>query len=243
MVWNFCQPFGLSILHFYTIIYVMSSKKLKDNPPSGALAERIMPDGRRKLKLTRREREALRRQQQAEAAAVLFLDINANHSWSDIAQELGITIPQLRDLTKSPEFDKAYNDMMVEIGHDPRYKAAQATIADMLFPAVTELKNLLTSPNTADGVKLKAIEKVFSLNGLNAPAPQQSDRQAMVEFLINMHVSPEAIGIPIPTEYLDAAKKFQVTAPQEVVDGEFKEVAPEQIAAVSVSSEGDGVSP
>lgn len=221
----------------------MSSKKLKDNPPSGALAERIMPDGRRKLKLTRREREALQRQQQAEAAAVLFLDIEAGHSWAQIAQQLEITIPQLRDLTKTTEFDTAYNAMMVEIGHDPRYKAAQSAVADMLIPAVTQLKMLLTNPGTADGVKLKVIERVFTLNGLDAPAPQQSDRQAMVEFLINMNVSPEAIGIPVPMEYLDAVKRWKVVAPQDVVDGEFKEVQPEQIAAVSVSSEGDGISP
>ena len=102
----------------------------------------------------------------AAAAAALFLDLKENHTWKRIAEELGLSASQLRDLTKTREFDEAYERLFAELGHDPRYRAAQAKISDMLPLAIEKLADLLVSPSTSPGTRLKAIEKVIQLNGL-----------------------------------------------------------------------------
>lgn len=181
----------------------MSKRKVDPDKVSGALAQRTDENGRRHIKLTIRERQALRRQEQATAAAFFFLDLQQSRTWKEIADEMGLSPHQLRDLTKTEEFDTAYNDLFVELGKDPRYKAAQAALADMVPLAVHELKSLLTSPRTPAGTRLKAIEKIISLNGIENIAPQQSNRQELVTFLIKNDINIESVGITLPEMYQD----------------------------------------
>ena len=122
-------------------------------------------------------------------------------SWADVARELDLSPSQLRDLTKTAEFDAAYNQLFAELGHDPRFRAAQGAVADMLPLATVELKRLLTGTRTPAGVRLRAIERIFSLNGLNEPQQQGNDRQELARFLVEHHITLESVGIVVPPEY------------------------------------------
>lgn len=203
----------------------MPRPKLTDIVPTGVFEERQLPDGRRKITLRKAERRQLKKQQLAEAAAALFLDLEHERTWADIANELGLSTSKLRDLTKSPEFDSAYNKLFAELGHDPRYKAAQGHISDMLPVAVRELKNLLSSPNTPAGVRLKAIERILLLNGLHEPQEQHSDRQELVKFLVEHRINVEAVGLPLPNDYQKALAEY---APEVVDAVEVHDVTPEE---------------
>lgn len=192
----------------------MPKRKLKEENVTGVLAERQTADGRRRIKLSQKERQALQRRERAETAAFLFLDLERSRTYTEIAEELGISVNALKDLTKTPEFDKAYNELQPEIGHDPRFRAARTALMDMLPHAIVELKNMLTNPRTPPSVKLKAIEKVLDLNAVDAP-DVQNERQEIVQFLIDNRVDARSFGITVPPEYMEA---FQQNI--EVVDAE-----------------------
>lgn len=177
--------------------------KRKVGKVTGALAARTDDNGRRRIKLTKAERQELLRNERATAAAYLFLDLTEARTWKQIADEMNLSAHQLRDLTKTEEFDIAYNDLFVELGKDPRYRAAQGALADMLPLAMMELKTLLTNTRTPGGTRLKAIEKIMSLNGLENLQPQQSDRQELVQFLIAKNINIDAVGVPVPDMYME----------------------------------------
>jgi hypothetical protein len=179
------------------------------------LDERKLPDGRRKITLRKSERDAMVRRQRAEAAASLFLDLEVGRTWAQIAQELGLSTAQLKDLTKTKEVDEAYNQLFAELGHDPRYKAAQGALSDMLPLAVNELKQILTNRSIAAGTRLKAVERVMALNGLSGEKPIQSDRSDLVKFLVEHKISLDDMKVPVPNEYNEYMN--------EIVDGEFYE--------------------
>lgn len=202
----------------------MPRKKLQQQ--TGELATRTHPDGRRRLSLTRSEREALVRQERAEAAAALFLALDKKYRWVDIAQELGISVAQLKEITKSSEFDLAWNNLYPEVGHDPRYKAARGAIADMLPAAVKELGELLESSSAT--VRYRAIEKIIELNGIEKSNPQDNDRAAAVQFLINNLTIHSDSSLPLPPEYLAAMDQIRAgsAAHEErtaIVEGQFRE--------------------
>ena len=187
-------------------------------PPTGVLAEDTLPDGRRRIKLTRRERSALVRQQRAEQAAALFLDLSEARTWKSIAEEMGLSAAQLRDLTKSAEFDEAYNQLFAELGHDPRFRAAQAAVSDLLPLSIQTMKDLLLSARTPAGVRLKTAERIIALNGLENPAAAASDRQEMVKFLVEHHISLDGVGVPVPSEYQNAVATY---SEGEIVEAEY----------------------
>jgi len=187
----------------------MPKRKLEQENVTGALDDRRHPDGRRRIKLTRNERRELQRQERAEAAAYLFLDLEQSRTYAEIAEELGISVNALKDLTRTPEFDKAYNELQPELGHDPRYKAARTALMDMLPHAIVELKNLLTNPRTPASVKFRAIEKVLELNSIDAP-DVRNERQEIVQFLIDNRIDARQFGFTIPPEYMQSYEEVNV---------------------------------
>jgi hypothetical protein len=192
--------------------------KRKVEQVTGALAERQTSKGRR-VKLTKAEREAFQRQQRAELAAVYFLDLEEGHTWKSIAEAMDISVHQLKEVTKTEEFDEAYNQLFADLGHDPRYRAAQGALADMLPLALGKLKSLISSDQTAGGTKLRAIEKVIALNGLENVQPVQSDRQELVQFLVNNKIDLTSVQIVLPQEYHEAET--------EIIEGEYKDTTPQ----------------
>jgi len=164
-------------------------KHLDETEITGALAERRMEDGRRKIKLRQEERALFNRQQMIERAVILFLDTQEDHSWEEIATDLGISVMALKDLTKTQDFMDAYDSHFAELGHDPRTKGARAALADMLPLAVRQLRSLLTAGDTPASVKIKAIEKIFELNGVGPAKGGAMDRNELMNFLKEANIS------------------------------------------------------
>jgi hypothetical protein len=173
-------------------------KTLAETEVTGALAERVMPDGRRKIKLNSQERAIFSRSQMIETAVRLFLDIEQDHTWEEIAGELGISILALKDLTKTQEFIDVYDQHFAELGHDPRLRSAQAAIVDLLPLAVRELRELLTDGDVPASVRFRAIEKIIELNGIGPQKGGQMDRHELMEFLkgANINVTQNNIQAP-----------------------------------------------
>jgi hypothetical protein len=100
---------------------------------------------------------------------------------------LGIFLNQLKELTKTKEFDEAYNLLFAEQGHDPRYRAAQAAFSDLLPAAFKELEEIITSADTPKGVKLNAIKFIVEETGVNAKAGSAFERE-LYKYLPSRHL-------------------------------------------------------
>ena len=193
---------------------------LEDAPRSGVFAdERRRDDGRRSIQLNRRERMAIERRRKCEAAAALFLDLENKHTWAQIAGELGISIGALKDLTKSAEFEEIYNQLYADISHDPRYKAVQGALTDMLPLATSKLRKLLENENTPPTVALNAVKTVYEFAGIRPPDEVQSQRKELAEFLAR-HNQQAGTPLDIPEDYGEAMRRYGV----HIVEGEVREV-------------------
>ena len=171
------------------------------------LDERRTVDGKRKLMLTQEERTILTDHQLLERAVGLYLDLETARSQREIAQELGITVKQLKYLTQSEEFTTIYEEYFTELGHDPRLKATRAGLVDLLPLAYTRFRQLLESTDTPATVMLKAIDKVLELNGVRPQAGKISDRKELAKFLVGSNVTLtriDQVNINAPDAYADA---------------------------------------
>lgn len=194
----------------------------KSDTSIGVLAERQHPDGRRKIQLRKNERRELQQQHLIEAAVALFLDISVGRTWNQIAEELGITVQKLKDLTKSQEFEATYSAMFAELGHDPRYKATQGWLLDMLPVAMRQLNDLLVNPQTPATARLNAIKMVLDLTNVNVePQGKDSERKEMMKFLW------ESKGeVVIPPEFQEAMKKYRPELPEQApIEGEYLSIS------------------
>ena len=197
------------------------SKSLDETTISGPLAERRKSDGRRRIRLNAQEREQLLERQQIERAVAMFLDLERAYSWREISQELGISIKQLKDLTKSDLFDEVYSEHFQELGHDPRLKASQAAITDLLAPAVNQLKSLLVGPDTPASVRYNAIVKILELNGISPQKGGASDKQQLANFLKEAGVTlqqnnVETMVVQVPAEYQQGIQRYE-----EAIEGDY----------------------
>lgn len=188
----------------------------------GPMAERVGADGRRQLMLTNKEKKAALHQKRVEQAVALFLDIERDHSWADIAQELGVSKLTLNDLTKSDEFIECYNAHFVEVGHDPRLQATQAALVDMLPAAVRELKKMITDPDVSASVRLKAIERVIELNGLKAVAAKHTEQNELQNFLQGLNVQGD-VTVNLGAPYEQNIRSY--------VEGQYENVASHETPA------------
>ena len=167
------------------------------------------------------EREMFFERQQIEQAVSMFLDLERAYSWRDISQGLGLTIKQLKDLTKSELFNEIYAEHFQELGHDPRLKASQAAITDLLAIAVNQLKGLLTGAETPASVRYNAIVKVLDLNGISAQKGGTNDKQQLANFLkdAGVNLTQNNVGtmvVQVPAEYQQGITQYE-----QAVDGEF----------------------
>ena len=177
---------------------------MKIDDISRTLDERRTVDGKRKLMLTQTERNILTENQLLERAVGLYLDLEEARSQRDIAQELGLTVKQLKYMTQSEEFKAIYEDYFSDLGHDPRLKATRAGLVDLLPLAYSRFQGLLESDDTPATVLLKAVEKVLELNGVKPQASKVSDRKELAEFLGSDNISLTQINITVPDEYQQA---------------------------------------
>jgi hypothetical protein len=162
---------------------------LADIQLTGALADSQSPlTGKRHINLNKRERKNLAHQKMVETAVALFLDLENDHTWQSIADDLKISLVYLKQITKTQEFMDRYNEHFVELGHDPRLRVAQAAMADLLPLAVRQLRGLLTEERVPHTVRLSAIREVFKMNGIE-DAPPSSDRNELAKFLKDANVN------------------------------------------------------
>lgn len=178
------------------------------------LDERRTADNKRRLMLTQAERTALTDHQLIERAVGLYLDLEDARSQREIAQELDLSVKQLKYLTQSEEFKAIYEEYFSELGHDPRLKATRAGLVDLLPLAYTRFRSLLEDTTTPATVTLKAVEKVFELNGVKPQASRISDRKELAEFLQGRDVHLTQINLNVPDE--DAQALLDVIAGQVV---------------------------
>lgn len=142
-----------------------------------------MADGRRRIQLTGREREEFAQRETVEHLVSMFLDLERRYTREQMCDDLGITLRQLKTLTNTELFKEIYEDHFDELGHDPRLRAVQAGITDLLPVAFIELRRALTSQDVPWTVKYKAIMDVMKLNGIQPKPTVQSDRRELAEFL------------------------------------------------------------
>jgi len=199
---------------------------------TGVLANRVK-SGKRRLMLTKDERKELKHQQLVERAVALFLDLETPHTWKQMSELLGISQPALKDLTKTQEFMDAYSAFYVELGHDPRLKAAQGSIADMLPTAINALRNLLTDPLTKDTVKLNVIREIIRLNGMGAPESKNNDRQELAEFLKGAGVNIQQMNVALPPDYIAHMK------PSDVVEAQVRDAGEDPVLPAPSEEETD----
>ncbi len=200
------------------------SKSLEETTVSGVLSERRKADGRRRIRLNEQERGLFFERQLVERAVAMFLDLERAYSWREISQELGLSIRQLKDLTKSELFNDVYNEHFQELGHDPRLKASQAAITDLLTTAVNQLKSLLIAPDTPASVRYNAIVKVLELNGITAQKGGANDKQQLANFLKEAGVNltqnnVETMVVQVPQEYQRGIQRYEETIDGEILPG------------------------
>jgi len=201
----------------------MPKIKSEDIPEKGILATRKKADGRRRISLSQSERATFERLQLAEACAALFLDLKQKRKWPEIAAELNITPAQLKQLTKTEEFVTAYDGLFAELGHDPRYQAAQGALADMLPQAIETLGNLVENERTPPSVKLKAALEIIEMNQVKGMQGEAFGREQLATFLKEEGLAPDPIELP--DEYAEAMAQYGVAVVD--VTPEEIEVAPE----------------
>lgn len=192
------------------------SRKSKPVEIKRTLNDRLLPDGRRSIKLRNAERTTLQEENTVETAVAMFLDMEHEHSWEEIAATMEISIPTLKKLTKSQAFIDKYNEHFADLGHDPRLKAGQAALVDILPTAIRELKNLITSADTPPTVKLGAIKEVIRLNGIEPNEGKQSDNAEFANFLktAGINVEQANINVQLPVDYQKAIDHY--------VDGQYE---------------------
>ena len=202
---------------------------------------RSLPDGKRHLNLTIQERSALAQGQLIERAVSMFLDLEQDRTWVQIAQELGITISQLKSLTRTPEFTKIYEEITVSLGHDPRLRAVTSALPNLLPVAYQQLRSMLTDANTSDNVRLKAVLEIFKLNHVGEEFTTDDPRE-MTKFLEQNGVKIEGdlvMELNIPDEFKAAFQKFLGSHSNDVIDAtEAIDILPETPELVEGNSVG-----
>ena len=200
---------------------VNSSTRAKDVKPTGILGLRST-EKKRGIRLKKAERKYLAYRQQVEKAVSLFLDLEVERTWAEIARELGLSVPGLHNLTKSDEFNEIYNEFFSELGHDPRLKVSQQALADMVPLAVRTLREILSDPSATTASRMKAVEMVFKMAGVEQVKPRESDKSELQNFLLGKGVNIEQVNVQLPPS-LQRAEKMLASPPPEIVEGEVEE--------------------
>lgn len=184
----------------------------------GALAERKTSSGQRRLHLNAPEREDFQTQELIEQAVALYLDIYERHSTQEIANALGISVYQLRNLIRSEAFERVYNEHFVELGHDPRLQATRSAMVDLLPLSLQALRDVLTG--TSSAAKTQAIKMVWDYVGLVKPNVPDSDRKEAIEFLKEAGIKVENVNLNLPPEYGHAIERYG-----QALEGEYRDVS------------------
>ena len=187
-------------------------------------------NGKRHINLTGGERTGLAANLQIERAIALFLDLEQDRTWKQIAEELGISVSELKRITKEPEFQRLYDTATVSIGHDPRLQAITSSLPDLLPTAFRQLRKLLTADETRDDVRLKVIIKIMEFNKVGEEQGVEDPRE-LSNFLNENNVRIEGdvvVNLGVPEEYRKAFQRFTGT---DIVEGAIRNLDTEATPA------------
>jgi hypothetical protein len=169
-----------------------------------------MPSTRRHLNLNQGERTELARQETIEQVTALFLDLEHDHTWQEIADTVGLSVSALKRLTATGEFQTVYDEARATVGHDPRLKAVQSSLADLLPAARRRLEKIIVAGQD-DRTAMRAIEKLFNWTGVDAGVAQD-DPTAFANFLNRHNVTVEGdlniLQVAVPPEFQSAFQKY-----------------------------------
>jgi len=191
------------------------------------LHRRPHAEGKRSIKLTKKEQLEIKRHTKILRAVEMFLDVNVSHSWEDIAKEIGVTTRTLKNMVKEEEFIQAYNEYYDELTSDPRRRASIISLNNLLPKAISELEKLITEDGTPPSVKFQAIKEVIHLNNVSGDVGKKSDRNELAEFLKGVGVVNFNINQTPAHKHFDAKIKehgYEHAIDAEFVEGEFEEV-------------------
>jgi hypothetical protein len=200
---------------------------------------RTTADGRRRLALTDRERKEFLKREKTERLVSMYLTLEGAMTRSEMAEELDITVRQLKTITESDLFKELYEEQFSTLGQDPRLQAVQQGLSDLLPQAFVELRRALSNEDVPWTVKFNAIKEVLKLNGIIAKTPAMSDRKELAEFLGSAGINIGEMNVNVSHEYQDAVDRAeagdivtveptnivgdnlqQINAPTRPIDGE-----------------------
>jgi hypothetical protein len=179
-------------------------------------------EGQRHINLTQDERRDLAENLLIERAIAMFLDLDQDRTWKQIADELGVSLSELKRLTRKPEFQRKYDETTVAIGHDPRLQAVSSAMSDLLPLAYRQLRDLLTKGDVRDDVRLKAVLEVMKMNHVGENEAVDDPRE-LTNFLKANGVRIEGdviVNMGLPDEYKEAFRKFNCGT--DILDGEVR---------------------
>ena len=178
--------------------------------PKGAIAQRIKEDGRRRLKLNSEERAELRDALLIDRLVLMILTLDETSlSYEEMAEELGITTAQLKNLTRTEAFQERYNQHFMQLGQDPRVEVTQSRIVELLPQVFLQMEEGLRNPDVPWTAKWNIMEKVLELAGIDKPNLVDNERKEIEEFLLNKSESEDSIQIIIPSKYMETMERYQ----------------------------------
>jgi hypothetical protein len=115
-----------------------------------------------------------------------------------MAEEQEISVPQLKNMMRTPEFQDRHNEYFMELGKDPRVRLTQAKIVELLPKAFMSMKKGLEDPDAPWTDKVKIVEKILELSGIERPQTLQNDRKEFEQFWEEEAGEDDRIRKPYP---------------------------------------------
>jgi hypothetical protein len=179
--------------------------------------------------LSKEERKELLYRRKVEKCVALFLDLDHDRTWANIAQEMGVSVNTVYKITKTELFQNLYNEHYVELGHDPRLRAYQQSIVDMVPKAIRTINELMMDASVSGGVRLNAAKEIMRLAGVEAVQSKQNDKSELQKFLSDKGISVDAIDVRVEVSPLRNAQELLSSPPLEIVDGSFEDSTDEDL--------------
>lgn len=141
-------------------------------------------------------------------AVDMFLDLETSKSRKQMADELGLTVWQLKILLDTDEFAEIYDDHFAELTNDPTLRAVQSKIVEDLLPkAIKTMDQILKDEKGPPSVRLKAALETLRLAGIKAASPGTSERQEMTDFLSRHNIVQVNVGDTEKVEVIEGEIK------------------------------------
>ena len=188
---------------------------------TGPLADRKDSRGRRRLSLNDQERQEMQKSLMLDRLVLMYLDIERKWTSPEMAEELGITVPQLHNLTRTQGFEERWNEHFLELGRDPRIRVTQARIPELLPAAFLTMQKALLDDDVPWTARTRMVEKVLELAGIEKPKAIYSDRKEYEEYMKER--GQENVVISIPAQFAKTMRQYKG---EDIIEGEVTEIDP-----------------